>query len=98
VLRLIHSKSMRLATVALDGKLVGPSVDEVRATVGYLRSGQKVCLNLQHLSYADAPGIGLLCAMRGEGILLVGATLLIDGLIKLHGDQSARSADVEELR
>lgn len=98
VLRLIHSKSMTLATVDLDGKLIGPWVDEVRTTVAGLQRGQKVCLNLQHLSYADAAGLELLCRMRSDGILLVGASPLIDGLLQLHGGQAARSVDVEELR
>jgi anti-anti-sigma regulatory factor len=98
VLRLIQSKSTTLATVDLDGKLIGPWVDEVRTTVAGLRSGQKVCLNLEHLSFADAAGLKLLTGLRRDGILIIGASPLIDGLLKLQDDQAARSLDAEKVR
>jgi anti-anti-sigma regulatory factor len=80
---------MTLATLDVDGKLVGPWVDEMRTTVAALRREHSVCLNLQHLSFADAAGLSLLCTLRHDGILLVGASPLIDGMLKVHIDQSA---------
>jgi ABC-type transporter Mla MlaB component len=88
VLRLIHSKSTTMTTVDLDGKLIGPWVEEVRTTVGALSGGQTVCLNLEHLSFADAAGVSLLYGLRRDGIQLVGASPLIDGLLQLHGQQA----------
>jgi anti-anti-sigma regulatory factor len=89
VLRLIQSKTVTLATVDLDGKLVGPWVDEVRAAIAALRRDQAVCLNLEHLSFADAAGFRLLCEMRRDGVQLVGATPLIDALLAHHRDRAA---------
>ena len=96
VLRLFHSTSMMLATVELDGKLVGPWVDEVRTTVATLRGGRTVRLDLQHLSFADAAGLKLLCTLRREGILLVGASPLIDGLLASQGGQQVQQHNAGE--
>jgi anti-anti-sigma regulatory factor len=98
VLRLIHSKSVTLATVDLDGKLVGPWVDEVRTTVAKLRRDQAVCLNLEHLSFADAAGFRLLCEMRRDGVQLVGVSPLIDGLLEHHSDRAAHELVAGEPR
>jgi anti-anti-sigma regulatory factor len=89
MLRINQSKTLTLATVDVDGKLVGPWVDEVRTTVTALLRDQAVCLNLQHLSFADAAGLSLLFTLRNDGILLIGASPLIDGLLKSHGDRAA---------
>jgi anti-anti-sigma regulatory factor len=89
MLRINQSKTLTLATVDVDGKLVGPWVDEVRTTITALLRDQAVCLNLQHLSFADAAGLSLLCTLRNDGILLIGASPLIDGLLKSCGDHAA---------
>ena len=92
MLRIAHSGSMTIATLGLDGKLVGPWVDEVRTTVAALRKEHGVCLNLQHLSFADADGLRLLCALRCDGVELVGASPLIAGLLETHRDRAARES------
>lgn len=89
MLHINKSRTLTLATVDLDGKLVGPWVDEVRTTIATLLREQAVCLNLQHLSFADDAGLSLLRTLCHDGILLVGASPLIDGLLKLHGDEAA---------
>jgi hypothetical protein len=70
-----------LTTVLLDGKLSGPWVDEARAVITALKSTDTVCLNLEHLSFADDTGIDLLRKFRREGIRLTGASPLIEGLL-----------------
>ncbi len=72
---------MPLTTIDLDGKLLGPWIDELRSVVAAARVKDAVCLNLAHLSFADAAGIDLLRAFRRDGIQLVGASPLIDGLL-----------------
>lgn len=83
-------------TVDLDGKLVGPWVEEVRSTVAVLRTEQGVCLNLRNLSYADAAGIGLLCTLRNDGIEFIGVSPLIAGLLEMHGERSAWDSHASE--
>ncbi len=81
VLRITHRGSVTLATIDLEGKLVGPWIDELRSVVAAVRVKDAVCLNLQHLSFADAAGLDLLRAFRRDGIHLVGASPLIEGLL-----------------
>lgn len=78
---------MSLATLDVDGRLVGPWVAEMQGAIAELRKDQAVCLNLNHLTFADAAGLSLLRNLQREGILLVGASPLIEGLLKLHADK-----------
>ena len=96
MLRLTQSWTKTLATVDLDGKLCGPWVDEVRTTVAGLTSEAPVCLNLQQLSFADAAGIDLLCTLSREGVRLVAASPLIDGLLKAHRDRAVETLHAGE--
>lgn len=81
MLRISHSGSATPATIDLEGKLLGPWVDELRKVIAALRVQETVCLSLTHLSFADAEGIDLLRTLRHEGIELAGASPLIEGLL-----------------
>jgi ABC-type transporter Mla MlaB component len=86
VLRITHSGYLTVATVDLDGKLVGPWVDELRRTITTLGGGHVTRLNLTKLAFADAAGLSLLRALRRDGVELVGALPLIEGLLALQSD------------
>jgi len=88
---------MTLAIVSLDGKLLGPWVDEARSVIAALPANEAVRLNLANLSFADAAGIELLRAARRDGIQFVGASPLIEGLLAAH-DQSAATSDCKSAR
>jgi len=81
VLRITSTGSVTLKTVLLDGKLSGPWVEEARAVISALGSADTLCLNLEHLTFADQSGIDLLRTLRREGIRLIGASPLIEGLL-----------------
>lgn len=81
MLRITQRGSVTLTTIDLEGKLLGPWIDELRSVVASARVRDAVCLNLAHLSFADAAGIDLLRAFRRDGIQLVGASPLIEGLL-----------------
>ena len=51
---------MTLALLALDGKLLGPWVEELRSVIATLPGDGAVRLNLENLIFADAAGIELL--------------------------------------
>jgi hypothetical protein len=71
--------------------LLGPWVDEVRLVVAALRTTDAVCLNLEHLSFADSDGIELLRAFRRNGIQLVHGSPLIEGLLVSHQESVTTS-------
>ena len=81
MLRITHTGSVRVGTINLEGKLIGPWIDELRSVVASARLKYAVWLDLAHLSFADAAGIDLLRAFRRDGIRLVGASPLIEGLL-----------------
>lgn len=81
MLRISQSKSITLATLHLDGKLLGPWVDEVRTIVARLPPDDYVRLNLEGLSFADPNGIALLQELRRHGVELSGCSALIAGLL-----------------
>lgn len=81
---------MTLVSIGLEGKLLGAWVDEARQIVAAARASERVCLNLQGLTFADFRGIELLRTLRREGIPLLGCSPLIEGL--LDSNDSAASA------
>jgi anti-anti-sigma regulatory factor len=96
VLRITHSGYMQVATIDLDGKLVGPWVDELRRTIEALRRDDAIHLNLAKLTFADAAGLSLLHALRRDGVGLVGTLPLIAGLLASHIDREAREPSATE--
>ena len=70
-----------LISIGLEGKLLGAWVDEARQIVAAARTSDRVCLNLQGLTFADSRGIELLRALRQEGIPLLRCSPLIEGLL-----------------
>jgi anti-anti-sigma regulatory factor len=97
MLRITHGGSVSPATVDLDGRLVGPWVDEVRSIVAALRASGAVRLNLEHLSFADAHGLELLHTMRRDGVHLIGCSPLIEGLLAAR-PRSDAVADPQTVR
>jgi hypothetical protein len=72
---------MTLVSIGLEGKLLGAWVEEARQIVAAARASDRVCLNLQGLTFADSRGIELLRTLRREGIALMGCSPLIEGLL-----------------
>ena len=66
----------------------------MRLVVAAVRAKDAVCLNLEHLSFADAAGIDLLCALRRDGIQLVGGSPLIEGLLASRHEAATSSVIV----
>ena len=81
MIRITQTDSVTLATLSLDGKLLGPWVEELRVVIAAARARGAVCLNLTNLRFADAAGIALLSDVRRDGVPLAGASPLIEGLL-----------------
>jgi hypothetical protein len=72
---------MNLVSIGLEGKLLGAWVEEARQIVAAARASDRVCLNLQGLTFADSRGVELLRTLRREGVPLLGCSALIEGLL-----------------
>jgi hypothetical protein len=70
-----------LVSIGLEGKLLGAWVEEARQIVAAARASDRVCLNLQGLTFADSGGVELLRTLRREGVPLLGCSALIEGLL-----------------
>lgn len=92
MLRITHSGSQKLTTVDLDGKLLGPWVDELRAVTAKLNGNEVVRLNLARLSFADQSGIALLQQLSRGGVELSGCSPLIAGLLASHRAAAGQDA------
>jgi hypothetical protein len=73
--------AVTLVSIGLEGKLLGAWVEEARQIVAAARASDRVCLNLQGLTFADSGGVELLRTLRREGVPLLGCSALIEGLL-----------------
>ena len=81
LLRITQPMQMTLVSIGLEGKLMGAWVGETRQIVATASASNRVCLNLQGLTFADSRGIELLRTLRREGIPLLDCSPLIEGLL-----------------
>ena len=81
MLRITQPAPMTFVSIGLEGKLIGEWVGETRQIVATASASNRVCLNLQGLTFADSRGIELLRTLRREGIPLLGCSPLIEGLL-----------------
>jgi len=81
------------ATIALEGRLVGPWVDELRRVVDEETAPRAVTVDLRGLSFGDGEGVALLRALRDAGVKLVGGSGFVGALIgSEQRDQGGRDA------
>jgi len=75
-----------ICRMELQGRLIGPWVDELRRVAGAAspRCGQLV-LDLSALSYTDGCGVALLRELADNGIRLDGITPYIAAVLELSG-------------
>src|ERR1700719_4440301 len=76
---------MTLVSIGLEGKLIGAWVGETRQIVATASASNRVCLDVQGLTFADSCGIELLRTLRREGIPLLDCSPLIEGLLAVNG-------------
>jgi hypothetical protein len=68
VLRITPTREGSITTLRLEGKLVGPWVDELRRAVE-VASGENLHLDAGAVSYADPDGIDLLRKISAAGAI-----------------------------
>ena len=72
MLRIDATEAGGVRTISLSGKLMAGWVAEVRSA--FAGNAERTQLNLSDLRYADEAGVGLLRALRRDGIEIVGWT------------------------
>jgi hypothetical protein len=70
-------------TLVLEGRLIGPWVEELRRAVRDSRAPHPGCLDLGGLVFADGDGVALLQALRTSGVEIVGHSAFVKELLRL---------------
>lgn len=84
-------RNARTGGIALEGRLVGPWVDELKRVIDEEPEARRVTLDLRGLTFADGEGVTLLRALRDAGVRLVGGSDFVGALIGTeHRDQGGR--------
>ena len=81
MLLITQPTSVTLVSIGFEGKLLGAWVEEARQIVAAARASNRVCLNLQGLTFADSGGVELLRTLRRGGVPLLGCSALIELLL-----------------
>jgi len=79
------------AALVLEGRLVGPWVDELRRVIGARADGSVLTLDLRRLDFADRQGLALLAGLRRVGVGLDGATDFVRALLGGGDDEHSDS-------
>jgi hypothetical protein len=81
----------RGATITLEGRLVGPWVDELVRVVEEEPDRGRVTIDLRGLAFADGGGVSLLRTLREAGVKLFGWSGFVEALIGTeHQDRGGR--------
>jgi len=67
--------------LALEGRLVGPWVDELRRVVDEAPDARGLTIDLRGLAFADLAGVSLLRTLREAGLRLVGGSEFVGALL-----------------
>ena len=84
MLRITITEEVEAATIRLEGKLVGPWVEELKqcwhTTLGQM-TGRKIVADLAAVTFVDVSGEKLLEEMRMAGVKLVGRGVLTNYIL-----------------
>ena len=95
ILRIADSRS--IVTLKLDGKLLGPWVDELRAA--YTLSVNQACcvrLDLSALTFVDEPGSELLLALIESGAEITACSGYVAALLQIEERRDTRVEGLPE--
>jgi hypothetical protein len=74
------------STLKLEGRIVGPWVNELRLVSDLLLSnGRAMRLDLMDVSYADAEGVKLLLNLKSRGVMLFNGSPFVAEQLKTFG-------------
>lgn len=75
-----------VSTLKLEGKLMGPWVDELGRTCNeYIASRKGLQIDLQSVTFVDGAGVDLLRDLMRRGIRVSACSALVAELLRLEG-------------
>lgn len=83
MLKIVVVEAGNAATVRLEGKVIGPWVEEVRRPCARaLARGAALTLDLTDVSFVDRDGAGLLRSLGGRGAVLLNGSVFVGEQLK----------------
>jgi ABC-type transporter Mla MlaB component len=83
MLKISEPSTNHAVTLKLEGRLIGPWVDELGAACeAQLRNSRRLMLDVSDVSYADRAGMALLVTLKQRGIELVNCPPLLAAELK----------------
>lgn len=74
--------------IVLEGRLVGPWVEELGRILGESTVGPHLTLDLCGLAFVDSDGVSLLRALRASGVQIVGSSDFVEALMGVTNDEA----------
>ena len=72
-------KANQFVTLKLEGRVVGPWVEELRRVCeSFLSEGRKLKLDLTDVAFADADGVVVLTDFKSRGVILRNCSPFVD--------------------
>jgi anti-anti-sigma regulatory factor len=75
------SQKGRGLTLKLEGQILGPWVDALRASCPARGRRRRLCLDLAAVTYVDAAGVQLLRELMAEGVAIAACSGFVDELL-----------------
>jgi hypothetical protein len=90
MLKITEQKATQEIILKLEGRIIGPWVNELR-TLGelLLRNGKGLKLELTEIEFADRDGVELLWKLRGGGAKLEGCSAFLEEQLRTAGVQGS---------
>ena len=84
MLKISEPKTNHAVTLKLEGRLVGPWVEELRAACeSHIAAGRDVRLDLTDVTYADRGGVVLLTNLEKRGVELLNCSPFLTEELKI---------------
>jgi anti-anti-sigma regulatory factor len=79
MLKISEPMTSRAVTLKLEGRLIGPWVDELKDTCErHLAAERSVNLDFADVTFADRAGLALLLQLRAQGVTLVNCSPFLE--------------------
>jgi anti-anti-sigma regulatory factor len=90
MLRMTRTQSGPATIIFVEGKILGPWVDEVRSAVAAVPDGQARRLDLTGVTFVDAAGAELLAALRRDGVEIASCSHFVADLLERYARNPPR--------
>jgi len=90
MLRMTRTDAGPATIILVEGKILGPWVDEIRSAIQGIPAGRLRRLDLAGVTFVDAAGAQLLASLREDGIEITSSSHFIADLLERYARNPLR--------